>query len=104
MRVVKRFVLVVLLVGSIAGSGFGQASVSEHLTMGNPSNAKADPSQPDNYLMVKKQYVLAYDKETATPKWVSWHLSEEWLGDLDRSNDFRADETLPNGWFRVTKT
>src|SRR5690349_9344962 len=88
---------------STAASLFAQASVSEHLTMGNPSSAKADPADSENFLMVKPQYVLSYNKKKATPNWVSWHLSKEWLGNEDRSNNFRADDSLPNGWFRVTQ-
>jgi endonuclease G len=35
---------------------------------------------------------------------VSWHLSSSWLGSAARQNDFRADTTLPSGWYQVQAT
>src|ERR1041384_762447 len=35
---------------------------SEHLTMGNPSNAVTDVNQPNNYLMDKPQYSMSYSR------------------------------------------
>jgi endonuclease G len=77
---------------------------SEHLTMGNPSNAVTDVSQPNNYLMDKPQYALSYSRDNGGPNWVSWHLSSSWLGSAPRQDDFRADTTLPSGWYRVQAT
>ena len=77
---------------------------SEHLTMGNPSNAVTDVSQPNNYLMVKPQYSLSYSRDNGGPNWVSWHLDTSWLGSTPRQDDFRADTTLPAGWYRVQAT
>ena len=79
-------------------------AASEHLTMGNPSNAVTDVSQPNNYLMVKTQYALAYSRDNGGPNWVSWHLDTSWLGSAPRQDDFRADTTLPTGWYRVLGT
>jgi endonuclease G len=79
-------------------------SSSEHLTMGNPSNATADVNQPTNYLMEKPQYVLAYNRDRGTPVWTSWHLDSTWLGSAPRQNDFRNDTTLPAGWYQVQGT
>ncbi|WP_460923062.1 DNA/RNA non-specific endonuclease [Pontibacter brevis] len=76
-------------------------SVSEHVALGNPSNATAEVSDFNNYLMVKPQYVLSYSRDRGTPNWVSWHLSEDWLGAAPRQDDFRADMTLPADWYRV---
>lgn len=73
----------------------------EHLVMGNPSDATADPQNRTNYLMRKVEYVLSYNKHTACPNWVSWHLNEGWIGSADRANDFRPDTSLPNGWLQV---
>ncbi|MCA1614420.1 MAG: DNA/RNA non-specific endonuclease [Acidobacteria bacterium] len=77
---------------------------SVHLTMGNPSGAVADPAVPDNYLMIKAQYALAYHRDRGTPVWTSWHLDPSWLGTTPRQDDFRADTTLPAGWYRVLGT
>ncbi|HEU4510364.1 MAG TPA: DNA/RNA non-specific endonuclease [Pyrinomonadaceae bacterium] len=77
---------------------------SEHLTMGNPSNAVTDVLQPNNYLMDKPQYSLSYSRDNGGPNWVSWHLDSSWLGSAPRQDDFRADTTLPAGWYRVQAT
>jgi len=74
------------------------AANSVHLTLGNPSNAG---SAPNNYLMVKPQYVLAYNNSTRIPNWVSWQLNASWLGRVQRMNDFRPDPSLPVGWYHV---
>jgi endonuclease G, mitochondrial len=79
-------------------------SSSVHLTMGNPSGATANASFPTNYLMEKPQYALSYHRDNGTPNWVSWHLATSWLGSTPRQDDFRADTTLPAGWYRVGST
>ena len=75
--------------------------LDEHLLMGNPSDAAADVRKPTNYLMVKKQYVLSYHRFNGTANWVAWHVDSTWLGEIKRSNDFRADSSLPEKWYRV---
>lgn len=79
-------------------------SSSEHLTMGNPSNATVDVNQPFNYLMEKPQYALSYHRDNGRPNWVSWHLDPTWLGSTPRQDDFRNDTTLPAGWYQVLAT
>lgn len=76
----------------------------EHLTMGNPSNATTTIGQPLNYLMEKPQYALSYNRDNGGPNWVSWHLDTSWLGSTPRQDDFRADTTLPAGWYQVQST
>jgi len=75
-----------------------------HLLLGNPSGAVTSTVTPNNYLMVKDQYILSYNDSRKTSNWVSWHLSGAWLGNVPRQDDFRADPTLPAGWIRVTST
>ncbi|MFA6469653.1 MAG: DNA/RNA non-specific endonuclease [Bacteroidota bacterium] len=75
--------------------------LAEHLAMGNPSSAVMDTSFSHNYLMVKRQFVHAYDRFSGIPKWVAWHSDSSWLGSVKRSNDFRADSTLPEPWYHV---
>ncbi|HEX8853898.1 MAG TPA: DNA/RNA non-specific endonuclease, partial [Pyrinomonadaceae bacterium] len=79
-------------------------STSVHLTLGNPSGAVADPASFSNYLMVKPQYALSYHRDLGTPVWTSWHLDSTWLGTTARQDDFRADTTLPAGWYQVQGT
>ena len=71
---------------------------SVHLTMGNPSAAGADPS---NYLMEKPEFALSYNRDLGRPNWVSWHLSDEWIGTLVRVDTFRPDPQVPPDWYRV---
>ncbi|RAU81806.1 DNA/RNA non-specific endonuclease [Pontibacter arcticus] len=74
---------------------------TDHLALGNPSNAITDSSQPENYLLAKPQYVVSYSKSRGIPNWVSWHVNSTWLGQTDRQDNFRADATLPAGWYKV---
>jgi endonuclease G len=69
-----------------------------NLTLGNPSNAKADPN---NYLLEKPQYVISYNNSRHILNWSSWQLDRNWLGDVPRSNNFRPDEGLPQGFYPV---
>ncbi|HSP14203.1 MAG TPA: DNA/RNA non-specific endonuclease [Thermoanaerobaculia bacterium] len=75
-----------------------------HLTMGNPSNAVADTAVPDNYLMVKPEYTLSYNRDLGRPNWVSWHLTTEWFGAETRVDTFRPDPQVPPTWYRVQAT
>ena len=72
------------------------------LLLGNPSNAVNDPAFENNYLMVKPQYTLAYNRSRATANWVAWRLATNWLGTIDRQDDFRPDPALPAGWYQVS--
>ena len=75
-----------------------------NLAMGNPSSAVTNPANVTNYLIVKKQYSLSYHRDRGIPNWVSWHLDLPWLGTAPRQDDFRADNELPTGWYRVQST
>lgn len=73
------------------------------ILLGNPSNATPDISNENNYLMVKPQYTISYNRSKATPNWVAWRLESSWLGSTPRQDDFRPDSTLPIGWYQVTQ-
>lgn len=75
-----------------------------HLTFGNPSGAEADLQMPNNYLMVKPEFALSYNRSHGTPNWVSWHLADEWIGSLARVDTFRPDPAVPAEWYRVLHT
>jgi len=79
------------------------ASPSIHLTLGNPSNAVANTAQATNYLMAKPQFALSYNSERGIPNWVSWHLDASWVGSAKRQDDYRADVSLPAGWYHVSE-
>ena len=73
------------------------------LLLGNPSGATADVANENNYLMPKPQYTLSYNRSRAGANWVGWRLDASWItSDADRQDDFRPDDTLPAGWYRVT--
>jgi endonuclease G len=74
------------------------------LALGNPSQAVTDVGTPNNYLMEKTQYALAYDNSRGSAKWVGWHLSGAWKGGTARQDDFRADTDLPSGFYRAGST
>lgn len=75
-------------------------SNNPHLLLGNPSNAAT--GNPNNYLIERSQYALAYDRDRGIANWVSWQLSADWLGSAERQNNFRQDGGLPAGVYQVT--
>ncbi len=72
-----------------------------HITLGNPSKGTASVENPNNYLIEKSQYVLSYNRDKGIANWVSWQLNKSWLGDVERQDDFRPDESLPEDWYRA---
>ncbi len=74
---------------------------SDHLALGNPSNAVTNPVNANNYLMVSDAFALSYNRDKAIANWVAWRLTAGDLGDAERQNDFRPDDRLPAGWNRI---
>ena len=89
----KKLILLIFLFLTIACSTVAQAQVK--IVLGNPSNAVPDINQPDNYLSVRRSFILSYNKARGGANWVTWHLSKSDLGDADHSNAFAPDTTLP---------
>ena len=87
----------------IVNSSGATRDPNEHLVMGNPSNATTDVANENNYLMKKPEYALSYNRSRAIPNWTSWHLDSSWLGSQTRTDTFRADTTLPSGWYQVNE-
>lgn len=73
------------------------------LYFGNPSDAQPLLESSENYLMEKTQFTLSYNRQTLNPNWVAWHLAASDLGSADRSDNFRPDSDLPDGWYQVRK-
>ena len=92
---------VVIPLYGLAARGADLNYGSAHLLMGNPSSATDSTQNPSNYLMLKPQYALSYNRERNIPNWASWQLNDRWLGDTKRQDDFRLDPALPRGWYRV---
>ncbi len=73
----------------------------DNMAFGNPSAALANIGAPNNYLLVKTQFALAYNNSRGTPSWVSWHLSSAWKGTAARCDCFSADNSLPSTFFKA---
>jgi len=84
-----------------SGGGGGSATDGSNLLLGNPSNATADVVFANNYLMDKTYYTISYSSSRGTPNWVSWYVGSSSLGSTPRQDDFRADSSLPAGWYQV---
>lgn len=95
------FLFIVFL--SAAYSQNDSLFLAEHLAMGNPNHAVSSITFPRNYLMVKPQFVHSYNRFSGIPNWVAWHVDSTWLGEIRRSNNFRADSTLPEQWYHVNE-
>ncbi len=79
----------------------GTVTSNPNLLLGNPSNATSNINNSDNYLMEKHQFVLSYNNSKHIPNWVSWQLNKSWLGNAERQNNFRPDDSLPKDWYHV---
>lgn len=72
---------------------------ASNLALGNPSGASV--SDPTNYLLIRSQYTLSYNRSRGIANWVSWRLSQSWKGNSKRTNEFRPDPLLPTNWYAV---
>jgi endonuclease G, mitochondrial len=71
---------------------------SPHLLLGKPSPATV--FNANDYLIVRPQYALSYNRSKGIANWASWQLNQAWLGDLPRP-EFEPDLSLPQGWYQV---
>ena len=74
---------------------------SIHLIMGTPSSVSTDTSNPNDYLMLKRQYALSYNNSKGTANWVSWQLNAAWMGSIDRCKSFAPDTSLPANFIQA---
>ena len=57
----------------------------------------ADPSSPNDLLIIRPQYTISYNESHGTPNWVSYELdSRQIVAGQDRCNCFTADPQLPS--------
>jgi endonuclease G len=74
-------------------------TASIHVAMGAPVAVGAT----DDYRIVRPQYVVAYSPSHLGPSWAAWELNRSYFGGAGRHRGhFITDETLPDGWYRVT--
>jgi endonuclease G len=75
-----------------------QDSISIHVSLGLPRDADSS----DDYIIIRHQYVLSYNKNRNVANWVAWELDSSWFGDTPRySGNFITDTSLPAGFYRV---
>src|SRR5947208_8290264 len=65
-----------------------RATINSSLQMqlGNPSNATADSTNHNSYLLSRAQYALSFSDNNGDPNWVSWDLTTADIGSSGRSN------------------
>ena len=86
------------------GGGSSSTADNTNLMLGNPSNAQHTTALATNYLMDQTYFTESYNSTQGKPNWVSWYLGSTSLGSTARQDDFRADPTLPSGWYAVQAT
>ncbi|NER99628.1 MAG: DNA/RNA non-specific endonuclease [Symploca sp. SIO1B1] len=72
------------------------------MLLGNPSGASS--KHLNNFLIEKHQYALSYSCDDKIPKWVSWQLNKNWLGESLRQDNFSKDPDIPEGCYAVKPT
>lgn len=71
---------------------------SVHVALGVPVDN--DPS--DDYVIIRHQYSLSYNKNKGVPNWVSYELNASWFGNAERyDGNFITDVSLPSGFYQV---
>ncbi len=78
-----------------------ETAESVHLVFGNPSQARPDPSERDNYLLVGRTSVMSYNNSRGTANWVAWRTTAADLGERLPRGDFEPDRRLPSGFTRI---
>lgn len=81
----------------------GNGEENSSLYFGNPTGAVKDVNVRTNYLIEHPQFTMSYNADKYIPNWVSWHLDLGDIGESERADNFRPDETLPEGWYGVKK-
>ena len=65
----------------------------KQIKFGNPSDANYDDL--NNYLIPKKQFVISYNCDRNLANWVSWTVNADYMGEVERANNFRSDPDVP---------
>lgn len=71
----------------------------EHQILGNPT--AAGTADQNDWLIQRNQYVVGYNCSKGIPNWVGWHIDASWLGSVSRTDNYRADTSLPPGCYQV---
>lgn len=75
-----------------------------HVSLGAPETCDGTGCRVDEHLVVRSEYVIAYDPDHHGPRWVSWRLRRSDFGTTRRhKGSFVTDTSLPSAWgYRVT--
>jgi len=99
-RLISRICIFAIFVVFLFLTGCVDTSTQNiHLKYGNPSNAG---KSSNNYLIVKPGYALSYSCKTGIANWASWQLTRNWIGRIDRSDDFRLAPDIPTDCYAAT--
>jgi endonuclease G len=71
------------------------------MLLGNPDGATKNAANREHYLMTRPEYALSYNDELRFPNWVSWRLTADDVGSVERGQ-FVPDPDLPAGFNRIT--
>ena len=73
------------------------------MQLGNPSNATADTSNTNHYLIQRPVEAMDYSAHLGQANWVSWDLTADDANNaVTRSTTYFTDTNLPPGFYRVT--
>lgn len=89
---------------AITTATYSDGSSSPFLLLGNLTKATTNPENSTDFLLLKEQYSVSYNKARGHANWVAWHLQKSDLGTAKRQDDFRPDASLPTGWYQVKPT
>jgi endonuclease G, mitochondrial len=73
---------------------------SIHVALGIPRDA--DPT--DDHYLDEQAFVVSYNREKRVPNWVAWRIERSDFGRARRTDDFRADLSLPADFYRVNES
>ena len=102
----RHFVSRTLIFGGLLFCSFSAHAtigVSFQMLLGNPSNATADPTNHNHYLIQRDIEVMDYNDTKRQVNWASWHYTPSDTGSSGRGN-FAVDTSLPPGFYQVRTT
>jgi endonuclease G len=78
--------------------------LAQLLPFGNPSNATGDISNKNNFLVLKRTFVLSYNNDRGTINWVAWRTNMNDLGESLPRPGFEPDADLPPSFKQILPT
>lgn len=69
--------------------------IAELLPFGNPSNATAENSNKNDFLVLKRTFAFSYNNDRGTINWIAWRTTINDLGESLPRPGFEPDGDLP---------